>query len=168
MIQIRHAVEGDLGRLTEINNHYILHSHATFDLEPQSVEQRRDWFKKYRANSPYQLLVAEQDSVVVGCAYSSRYRDHFAFDKTIETSIYLDAEQRAKGVGSLLYKELFNKLESEDLHLAVVGIALPNEASVALHRKFGFEEVGVFKEYAFKKDKYISSIWLQKRLRLAT
>lgn len=164
MIEVRHARESDLGRLTEINNHYILNSYATFDLEPQKTDQRRDWFNKFKASGPYQLLVAEQDGVVLGCAYSSRYRDHFAFDKTVETSVYLDPEQRAKGVGSLLYKELFAKLESENLHVAVVGIALPNEGSIALHRKFDFEEVGVFKEYAVKKTKYISSIWMQKRL----
>jgi phosphinothricin acetyltransferase len=62
------------------------------------------------------------------------------------------------------YKELFSLLKSEPLHLAVAGIALPNEASIALHKKFGFEEVGVFKEYAIKNGKYISSIWMQKRM----
>jgi phosphinothricin acetyltransferase len=55
-------------------------------------------------------------------------------------------------------------LKNEALHLAIAGIALPNDASVALHKKFGFEEVGVFKEYAVKNGQYISSIWMQKRL----
>ncbi len=158
MINIRNAEERDLDRLTQINNHYILNTNATFDVEPQTIEHRKTWFKKYHAHGPHQLLVAEDVNLVIGCAYSSRYRDHFAFDQTVETSIYLAHDYMAKGIGSLLYKALFEKLKAEDLHLAVVGIALPNDSSIALHKKFGFEEVGVFKEYASKHGQYISSI----------
>lgn len=163
-VEICNAKIDDLPRLTEINNHYIVNTNATFDIEPQTIEQRRSWFKNYKPQGPYQLLVAKINGVVVGCAYSSRYRDHFSFDKTIETSIYLAHDCRSKGIGSLLYTELFKRLEKEKLHIAVVGIALPNEASIALHRKFGFEDVGIFKEYALKRNRFISSIWLQKRL----
>ena len=77
---------------------------------------------------------------------------------------WLAPEQRTKGLGSLLYEALFTKLKSEPLHLAVAGIALPNDASVALHKKFGFTEVGVFQEYAMKHGQRISSVWMQKRL----
>jgi phosphinothricin acetyltransferase len=164
MVKIRNADIDDLDQLTEIDNHYILNSNATFDIEAQTTEQRKTWFNKYKDSGPYQLLVAEENNKILGYAYSSRYRDHFSFDQTVETSIYLAHDQKSKGVGSLLYKALFEKLASQKLHLAVVGIALPNEPSIALHRKFGFEEVGVFKEYAIKHGKYISSIWMQKRL----
>ncbi len=164
MIKIRNANEEDLPRLTEINNHYILRTNSTFDVEPQTAEQRKVWFNKFKPHGPHQLLVAEDETGVIGCAGSSRYRDHFSFDQTVEASIYLAPEQRAKGVGSLLYTALFEKIKSEPLHLAVAGIALPNDASVALHRKFGFDEVGIFKEYAIKNGKYISSIWMQKAL----
>lgn len=166
MITIRNAEAHDLQALTEINNHYIINTHATFDVEPQTLEQRKLWFDKYKSSGPYQLLVSENDGQIIGCAYSSRYRDHFSFDQTVETSIYLSHDQKSKGVGTLLYQKLFEKLKNQKLHLAVVGIALPNEASVALHKKFGFEDVGVFKEYAVKHGKYISSIWMQKRLDL--
>ena len=69
-----------------------------------------------------------------------------------------------KGIGSQLYHSLFKILAEEDIHLAVVGIALPNDSSIALHQKFGFKQVGVFDEYAYVAGKYYSSIWLQKRL----
>jgi phosphinothricin acetyltransferase len=163
MVDIRYANLHDLPRLTEINNHYILNSDANFDIDPQTTEQRKNWFSKYKESGPYHLLVAEENDQVLGCAYSSRYRDHFSFDQTVETSIYLAHDQRTKGIGSLLYQALFETLATQKLHLAVVGIALPNEPSIALHRKFGFEDVGVFKEYAVKHGKYISSIWMQKR-----
>jgi phosphinothricin acetyltransferase len=71
---------------------------------------------------------------------------------------------RAKGIGSALYHVLLDSLRSEDIHVAVAGIALPNDASVALHRKFGFTEVGIFEEYAIKRGAYVSSLWMQRRL----
>jgi phosphinothricin acetyltransferase len=82
----------------------------------------------------------------------------------VEFGIYLDPRFRGGGVGSALYECLFDQVSSEELHLAVAGIALPNDASVALHRKFGFTDVGVFEEYAVKHGAYISSLWMQRRL----
>lgn len=100
----------------------------------------------------------------MGRASSFRYRQSQAFDKTVEIGIYLAPEAMGKGVGSQLYQSLFDALSNEDLHLAVVGIALPNNGSVALHKKFGFKNVGVFDEYALVKGKFYSSVWMQKRL----
>jgi phosphinothricin acetyltransferase len=67
-------------------------------------------------------------------------------------------------VGTSLYRELFESIATEGLHRAVVGIALPNDASVRLHKKLGFLEVGVFDEYASKNGEYISSLWMQRSL----
>lgn len=164
MITIRHAEVADIPRLTEIYNYYVMHSFVTFDQKPASVEDRQRWFNKYLKSGPYQALVAEQDDMVLGCASSSQYREHVAFRETVEVGIYIANEARGKGIGTLLYGRLFEILRLEKLHLAVAGIALPNPASIALHKKFGFTEVGIFKEYAIKNDKYISSIWLQKLL----
>jgi len=65
----------------------------------------------------------------------------------------------------LLYRELFDRLAHERVHVALAGIALPNDASVALHEKFGFAEVGIFREYAVKNGQYVSSIWMQRLCR---
>ena len=163
-MKIRYAKRSDLLRLTEIDNFYIENTNANFFIKPRSADERLSWFEKYKETGPYRLLVCEDAGIVQGCAYSSRYRDHFAFDQTIETSVYLAPDARTKGMGTALYKILFEVLKNEPLHLAVVGIALPNDASIALHKKFSFEEIGVFKEYAVKNGQYISSIWMQKRL----
>lgn len=123
------------------------------------------------------LKALPQDSIVLVDGYEGGfsepmvrevlvYRDHPAFIETIETSIYLSPVATGKGLGTLLYEQLFTILKNEKVHLAVVGIALPNEASIRLHRKVGFEEVGVFREYAKVNGKYFSSIWMQKRLDL--
>jgi phosphinothricin acetyltransferase len=82
----------------------------------------------------------------------------------VEFGIYVAPASRTAGIGSALYGALLEELRSETLHVAIAGIALPNEASVALHRKFGFTDVGVFEEYAIKNGIYISSLWMQRRL----
>jgi|ERR1022692_1572200 phosphinothricin acetyltransferase len=161
---VRPARRGDLAQLTAIYNHYVEHSVATFDNEPVSAEARAAWLETFGDAGPFRLLVAADGDRVIGWASSGRYRAHPAFAQTVECGIYIDPEVRAGGVGSRLYGALFEELRSETVHLAVAGIALPNDASVALHRKFGFTDVGIFDEYAIKHGAYISSLWMQRRL----
>lgn len=160
---IRTGTEADLTALVGIMNYYIMHSHATFDTKPYTIEERMSWFESY-GTGRYRLLVAEDSNQILGCCYSSRYRVKPAFDMTVETSIFLNPEYRGRGTGTALYTALFRQLEEQPIHLAVAGIALPNDASIALHRKFGFEEVGTFREYACKGDHLISSTWFQRRI----
>jgi phosphinothricin acetyltransferase len=161
---VRHARGSDLAALTEIYNHYVVHSPATFDLEPFSPEQRREWFEHYREGSPHQLLVAE-DGDLVGYATSSRFRPKPAYGTTIETTVYIHPDATGRGVGALLYEELFERLRSHDLWRAVAGIVPPNEPSVRLHLKFGFREVGRFTELGRKFGRYWDVIWYEKPLR---
>jgi phosphinothricin acetyltransferase len=161
---VRAAQRGDLAQLVAIYNHYVEHSTATFDTEPTSVQDRWAWFETFSDAGPHRLLVAAEGERVLGCASSGPYRTHPAFAQTVEVGIYIDPEARSMGIGSALYGRLFEQLRSEALHLAVAGIALPNDASVALHRKFGFTDVGVFEEYATKYGAYLSSLWMQRRL----
>ncbi|MGX1742140.1 N-acetyltransferase family protein [Bosea sp. NPDC055353] len=160
-ISIRAARDSDLPALVALANHYIAHTHAMFTTELQTVEGRKAWFEAYGAGR-YRLLVAEDAAGLVGCAYSSRYRPTPAFDTTVETSIYLQPDRRGAGLGTRLYAALFDLLRTEEVHLAVAGVAQPNAASNALHLKCGFEEVGTFRDYARKRDLWISSTWFQK------
>ena len=161
---IRYAGIDDLTRLTAIHNHYVRLSQATFDERCLEPPERRSWFETYREAGPYRLLAAEMDGDVVGYASSNRYREHPAFRDTIETSIYVDPREVGRGIGRALYTELFTRLGGEGLHRALGGIALPNPGSMALHKRFGFREIGVFHEYARKNGKRISSVWLEKAL----
>ena len=158
---IRTAASADLAAIVDIQNYYITHSHATFETEPVSLADKAGWFMGY-GDGRYQMLVAEDAGRILGCAYSSRYRPRPAFDTTVETSIYLDPGRRQHGIGTALYARLFELLAEQNVHLAVAGIALPNPASIALHQKFGFEEVGTFREYASKNGKWMSSTWYQR------
>ena len=156
------AVEDDLPRIAEILNYTVLNSDASFATRPATVDDLRDWFAQFAPTGPYRLVVARRAGLVVGYACSQPYRQHEAFRETVEVSIALDAGCRGRGVGSALYRALFGGLAGEPVHVAVAGIALPNDASVALHRKFGFTEVGTFREYAVKNGRYISSLWMQR------
>ena len=163
-IVVRNAEASDLASLVDIFNHYVLNSQATFGTEAHTQESRSPWFESY-GQGRHQLLVAQGRDGLLGYASSSAYRPGRAFEFTIETSIYLHPDRRAAGVGSRLYAALFERLHAQPVHLAVAGIAQPNPASVALHKKFGFEEVGTFREYARKNDVWISSTWFQKPMR---
>lgn len=161
-VEISTATENDLPRIVEILNHAITNSTATFSDRPTSVPERRDWFERFSSTGPYRLLVARRNGRVLGYAASQPYRDHEAFRETVEVSIALDAGCRGKGVGTVLYRALFDHLADEPIHVFLAGIALPNDASVALHRKCGFTEVGTFREYAVKNGRYLSSVWMQR------
>jgi phosphinothricin acetyltransferase len=162
MIQVRAASGEDLEQLRSLRNHYVAASHAMFDEAPLTPEVISKWFDSFAVSGPYRLLVAEDAGRILGFASSQPYRAHPAFHKTIETSVYVAVGSGQRGVGSVLYKNLFAAILNEGLHCAVVGIALPNEASIALHKKFGFTQVGVFNEYAVKNGQFISSLWMQR------
>ncbi|UFN48750.1 N-acetyltransferase family protein [Roseomonas sp. OT10] len=144
-----------------IFDHDVLNGHVTFRTEPWTMEERGAWFRRYDRKR-YHVLVGQIADRVVGCAYSSRYRAAGPFETAVETSIYLDHPRRRKGLGTALYPALLEPLASRDVHVAVAGIALPNDASIALHRRLGFEQVGVFREYARKNGTWISSVWFQR------
>jgi phosphinothricin acetyltransferase len=161
-IDIRPATQQDLPRIVEILNYTIENSHATFATQPTTVVERRTWFEQFVSTGPHRLIVAQHDSTVLGYACSQPYRDHEAFRETVEVSIALDVSCRGQGVGTALYRALLDILAAEPVHVIVAGIALPNDASIALHRKFGFTEVGIYRDYALKNGQYISSIWMQR------
>ncbi len=118
----------------------------------------------YATTGRYRLLVAERDGQVLGYASSSQLRVKAAYDTSVETSIYLTAEAQRCGVGSRLYQALFEVLSYEDVHRAYAGITLPNDPSVAIHRKFEFKQVGLFKEVGRKFGQYWDVAWFEKGL----
>jgi len=151
---IRPAVEADLPRLTEIYNHYVVNTPTTFDTEPFTVEQRREWFSHYAGTGRHRLLVAGVDRVVAGYTSSSRYHPRAAYDTTVETTILCAPEWIGHGLGHTMYAALFAALRDEDIHSIVALVTLPNKGSCALHEQFGFAQAGVIREAGRKFDRY--------------
>jgi phosphinothricin acetyltransferase len=159
--EIRAAEDGDIPSLNEIYAHYVRDSHVTFDVEPTTEVARRTWLGEHPGGR-HRVVVAAVDGVVVAFASSSPYRPRRAYDTTVETSAYVAPDHLGRGLGSALYAELLRGLEGEDVHRAVAGIALPNDASVALHRRFGFERIGRFTEQGRKFGRYWDVEWYER------
>lgn len=154
----------DLPDLTGIYNHYVRDTHVTFDVEPFTVEQRRPWLELYSDTGPHRLLVVEEAGRALGWACSGRFRPKPAYLTSVETTVYLAPEAVGRGLGGLLYRELFARLQGEAVHRAYAGVALPNAASLALHAGFGFRPIGTFREVGFKFGRYWDVEWLEKEL----
>jgi phosphinothricin acetyltransferase len=161
-ISIRPAVRGDLPRLTEIYNHYVVHTAVTFDIEPYTVERRETWFNQFRANGRHRLLVAEENGVVLGYSGTVPFRPKAAYETTVETTIYCAQPVIGKGIGSLLYRALFESVKNEDIHRIVAGYTLPNPASAALHERCGFKPVGIYTEVGRKFGQYWDVAWTER------
>jgi phosphinothricin acetyltransferase len=166
-IVIRSAIRGDLPRLTELYNYYVVHTPITFDREPYSVEQRETWFSQFGATGRHRLLVAEEDGRILGYAGTTRFRPKAAYETTVETTIYCAQQAIGKGIGSRLYGALFQALQDEDIHRIVAGYTLPNPASAALHERFGFRPVGIFSENGRKFGRYWDVCWTERPVNLS-
>ena len=165
IIDVRPAVLDDLPALTAIYNHYVVHTTITFDVKPFEPAERRAWFDDHAATGRHRLLVATDHGDVVGYATTSRWRAKAAYDSTVESSVYCRADALGRGIGTRLYGALFEALASEDVHQIVAGVAQPNDASVALHERFGFRRVGVFSSVGRKFNKYWDVAWFERPLK---
>jgi phosphinothricin acetyltransferase len=163
-VTVRNGKPDDLPALTDIYNHYILQSPATFDIEAFTVEARQSWLDQFAAVGPYRLLVAENRGEIAGFACTSRFRPKAAYDVTVETTVYCAPGQTGRGIGRALYGQLFDSIRTEDLTTAVACITLPNEASVALHERFGFTLAGVLHGIGRKFGRDWDVAWYEKRL----
>lgn len=153
-VSIRRAEQGDLPELLAIYNHYVVNTPVTFDLEPRSLAQRREWFDSFASSGRYQCFVAVKGAKPIGWVCSARFKEKAAYDTSIETSVYLAPGEGGRGTGRRLYQTLLSALAGEDIHRAFGGITLPNDASVALHRSMGFEHIGTYREIGRKFGKF--------------
>jgi len=163
-VSIRRAEARDLPALLDIYNHYVVNTPITFDIEPRTLEQRRQWFEGFAPSGRYQCLVAARGNAAIGWACSGRFKDRAAYDTSVETSIYLAPDEQGKGLGRKLYGALFEALKGEDLHRAFGGVTQPNEASNGLHRALGFALVGTYKEVGRKFGRFWDVAWFERPL----
>lgn len=165
VIVVESARYEDLSTVNTIYNYYIEHSCATFDTEVWCLEQRERWFEQFSHPSGlYHFLVAKRAGEVLGFAYNTQFREKAAFDIASELTVYLQPKQSTQGVGSLLYKHLLQRLAETSLHRLYSFITVPNDASIALHQKFDFKEVGFMHHVGLKFDKFHSVVLYEKQL----
>lgn len=160
---IRPASTSDASGITNIYNHYIRESTVTFEEEEISSDELLSRMQKAEA-SGLPLLIAEDNGNLVGYAYATKWKERSAYRFSVEISVYVAHQHHGKGWGSKLYDALFAKLRKQDVHLVIGGITLPNDASIALHKKFGMEKVAHFKEVGFKFGNWLDVGYWQRKL----
>lgn len=160
MLSIRNAKGKDLDAITEIYNEAIRNTKATFDTQPKTAPEQKEWFEEHDAKHP--LLVAEQAESIVGWASLSRWSDRCAYSGTAEVSLYVKEGYRGKGLGKALLKELVHEGESAGLHTIVARISEGNDVSLHLFESEGFEQVGIMREVGRKFGKLLDVYMLQK------
>jgi len=153
-MRVRPAEPGDASAIAAIYNHYIAETVITFEELPVPAAEIARRIEDVRA-AALPWLVAEQAGRILGYAYATKWRDRSAYRFSAEVTVYLDPSDVGRGIGSKLYAELFPRLRARGVHAALGGIALPNEASIALHEKFGMRKVAHLEEVGFKFDRWI-------------
>ena len=151
---IRTVTPGDAQALASIYNHYVRETIVTFEEEPVSPETFSQRIKDVlRSSLPW--LVAMEEENAVGYAYATPWKPRSGYRFSVEVTVYVADGHAGRGIGSALYTELFSVLKARGVHAAIGGIALPNDASVALHEKFGMRKVAHFEQVGFKFDRWI-------------
>jgi len=160
---IRPVNDGDERFIANIYNHYILDTVITFEEKTVSPNEIKQRIATVRSDGlPW--LVAERGDEVVGYAYASQWRSRSAYRFATEWTVYLDPAVARQGLGQSLTGALLDDLMSKRVHTVIGVIALPNEASIALHEKFGFAKAAHLKEVGFKFERWIDVGYWQRML----
>ena len=165
-VQVRPGVEDDLTALTDLYNHYVRETAITFNTAPFTPQERLPWLLSHPVDGPYRLMVATDTGSrrILGYATSSPFRPKPAYATSVETTVYVAPDAGGRGIGTLLYKALFEALAGEGLHRACAGVTQPNDASTRLHERFGFRYVGTYREVGRKFGRWWDVAWYEKEL----
>jgi len=164
MITIRPATEADLPGLLEIYNEAVLHTTATYDYEPRTLEQRRQWFEDHQRDNYAVFVAVDETGRMVGWSALNPYHARPGYRFTSENSVYIAADRRGQGIGKQLLEPLIEAARARGLHVIIAAIDATNEASIRLHTRFGFEQVGHFKQVGFKFGRWLDVSYMQKIL----
>ena len=164
MIQyaLREATDADQEAILDIYNDAVVHSTASFDLEPRTWEEQQQWFEEH--SSSYGVFVAAMGQTVVGWGSLSPFRPKPGYRFTVEDSIYVHKDFRGQGIGAILLDALIEEARRCRLHSIISLIDGDNAVSVRLHERVGFQHVGVEREVGRKFDRWLDVVQMQKML----
>lgn len=161
---LRDARESDMPAVQAIYAHHVIHGTASFELEPPTLEQMLQRRAGICANGlPY--LVAERDGEVVGYAYATPYRPRPAYRFTVEDSVYVREGMAGFGIGHALLGAVIQHCTASGRRqmVAIIGNS-ENSASIRLHTRLGFRQVGVFESVGFKHGRWLDTVIMQREL----
>lgn len=156
------AEEKHLHEINEITNYYIINTNFNFNIQPKTIEESKMWFKSHIKKELPIIVYIDNDEKVLGWASLSIFRDYRGYDKTVEISLYVHNEYQGKGIGSSLILEIEKIAVQKGFHSIISAIASENIQSINLHKKFGYEIQGKFKEIGYKNNKFLDVVFLYK------
>ena len=160
---VRPASELDAAACAAIYAPYVTDTAITFESQPPSPEEMAD--RIAAALATHAWVVLEEEGRVVGYAYGGTFNRRPAYRWACEVSVYLElGHRRRSGGGRALYDVLLAQLIDRGYRTAVAGMTLPNDASVGLHRAFGFQPVGTFARVGFKHGAWHDVAWVHRIL----
>lgn len=157
---VRPATPADLPAMLAIYNHAVLHTTASYDYEPATLETRGAWFADRTARG-FPVLVAEAGNEVVGWASFGLFRPWAGYRYSVEHSIYVAEAQRGRGIGRQLLAPLIDSARRLGMHAMLAGIDADNEASLRLHRALGFAQVAHFREVGHKFGRWLDLVFME-------
>ena len=164
---IRMATPEDADALLQIYAPYILYTGVTFEYEVPTETEFRDRIRKITEKYPY--LVACRAGTPIGYAYAKALGERAAFSHSVETAIYLSAEIRGKGVGTLLYSELERILKMQNVTNLYAAVSFREQedetishASPHFHLATGFHKAAHFKKCGYKFARWYDIVWYEK------
>lgn len=155
-VTVRSATAADAEACRAVYAPYVQETAVSFETEVPTTPQMAG-----RIAHAHVWLVAERDGEVIGYAYAGEHRQRAAYRWTCETSVYVARGCLRGGVGRALYRELLVRVRERGYRLALAGVALPNQASIGLHRSLGFVDVGVFHRVGWKLGGWHDVAWLE-------
>jgi len=150
---IRACTSADAAAICDIYNRYVRETVITFEEAPVAPDEMAQRIGDVTAHLPW--LVTEEQGAILGYAYATPWKTRSAYRFSVETTVYVAPGHMRRGLGAALYRQLIDELRRRGVHAAVGGIALPNAASIALHEKLGFKNIGQFVEIGRKLDRWV-------------
>ena len=162
-MEIRLARVDDAEAIRQIYNLEVSTSTVTFDLVPRTLAEQVEWLEA-RSGAHAVIVAVDDDDQVVGFASLSPFRDRPAYNSTVEDSVYVRHDQRGTGVGGRLLSELVTLAAQHGFHTVIARIVGGHDTSIELHRRLGFEEVGLEREVGRKFGKWLDVMVMQRLL----
>ncbi|HEU5442383.1 MAG TPA: GNAT family N-acetyltransferase [Steroidobacteraceae bacterium] len=162
-MELRDAVDDDLAGIVAIYNEVIATSTAVYSSTPVTLEERRQW-RSARLASGYPVLIAADESGVIGFSTFGEFRSWPGYRYTVEHTVHVRADRRGSGVGTKLLGALFPRAAALGKHMMIAGVDAANTASIRFHERLGFEQAGCLREVGHKFDRWLDLVFLQRRI----
>ena len=163
-MKIRAANVADAEAIAAIYAPIVSETAISFEWTPPTVEEFGERIAKTLTKYPWLVATDEADQIA-GYAFAGSHKEPTSYQWSVNTSIYIRADSRGRGIGKALYTELFRHLVALGYHRAFAGVALPNPTSIALHESVGFKLVGIYKNVGFKFGVWRDVSWWQRDLK---